>query len=62
MARVRIHVADLGRADDLVLGVTLLDFAKLRDVARAGPLPGTRVAEADAVTRFEISLRSLCEA
>jgi hypothetical protein len=45
VALIGVHVANLGRADDLVLGVTLGDDVALGDVAGAHPFPGERIAE-----------------
>ena len=47
VARVRINVADLWRADDLPLGVTRVDLVSFSDVPRLEPLAGHPVAVAE---------------
>lgn len=44
---IGVHVANLGRADDLELGVTLGDDVALGDVARTDPFRGQQVAVAE---------------
>lgn len=47
VARIRLHVANLGRPDDLVLGVALGDDVALGDVASTDPFPDQRIAIAE---------------